>query len=187
MLRRVDAIETMMHEHRLIEGVLAALDAYVVAVNRGQGFERADLGKFVSFFRDYADARHHGQEEKILFAAMQDHGVSGETGPLADLLHEHIVGRALISVLGDIAPAGKDWPADAPARITDAASRFGRLLRQHIDKEDVYLYPMARETLPESIFNAVTAECHRVAQQHMTSSSGARLDALANDLIARYI
>ena len=181
-----DAIAIMVGEHRLIESIMSALDGYVAAMNRGDAFERADLGKFVRFFREYADARHHDEEEKILFRAMREHGAPESGGPVQTLMKEHVIGRAAIAKLAAIADTASDWPADALATISETAGQFNTMLRQHIDKEDSYLYPMAREILPRSAFQAISDACAEIVRTHDETESGKELRAMALSLIARY-
>ena len=75
---RMDAIETLMNEHRVIERVLDGLVAFAEEIERKGTTEKEELGRFVTFVREFADACHHGKEEDILFAAMVEHGVPAE-------------------------------------------------------------------------------------------------------------
>ena len=179
------AIELMMEEHRLIEAVLAALDEFAVAVDRGDGYERDDLGKFVTFIREYADARHHAKEEEQLFTAMNDHGFPRDAGPVAVMLHEHDLGRGLVGKLAELATT-ETWPADAAARIREYGGGFARMLRAHIDKEDTILYPMAMRALPAPVFEGVNARCDELDLQADERGDTERLEAIADELIDRY-
>ena len=65
----MDAIDLLMDEHQLILHSLDALEAFTVEMAQG-GDDREELSRFVRFIREFADARHHGKEEDILFRAM---------------------------------------------------------------------------------------------------------------------
>ena len=179
-----DPIETLMTEHRLIEAVLASLDAWADALSAGEA-ERADLPRFVTFIREFADAKHHAKEEDILFAAMTDHGFPKQAGPIAVMLHEHEIGRAYVSVLAEGAES-EDWDESERARLAEAAHGYVSLLRQHIPKEDNVLYPMAADRLPPEAMQQVAERCARVEDEHARSGDAERLEALARELIARY-
>jgi len=179
------AIDLLMSEHRLIESVLAALESYSAAVDRGDGFERDDLGKFVTFLSDFADAKHHNKEEKVLFPTMHDHGFPRGAGPIAVMLHEHDIGRGLVSRLADL--AGTDpWPDSAAVTIREAGVGFAQMLRAHIDKEDTILYPMSMRAIPADVFETVNARCDEIEKKAADEGLTARLEGIAKELIERY-
>ena len=174
--QEMDAIEMLMGEHRIIERVLDALDGFVDEVERRGSSEREELGRFVTFVREFADACHHGKEEDILFAAMVAHGFPREGGPIAVMLHEHDRGRALISVLRGHAEAESAWTDAARREIADAARGYASLLRAHIHKEDAI-------HLPSDAMQEVADACARYEEGPARAGDHARLHALAEELI----
>ena len=74
-------------------------------------------------------------------------GVPSEGGPIGVMLEEHTQGRVLVQAM---AAAG---PAERPA----VARRYIRLLRDHIEKENGVLFPLADSILDEQ-FNLVARE-----------------------------
>ena len=90
----MDALDTLMDEHRQIEQVLGSLETFASRLE--QGADPAPLSDFVDFFRSFADRAHHGKEEEILFALMVARGYSREAGPVAVMLHDHEQGRSLV-------------------------------------------------------------------------------------------
>jgi len=150
----MDPIELLMDEHRTIERVMDALDACVDP--RNPGAAQADLAGFVTFLRDFADLRHHGKEEDILFAAMIDNGFPRDAGPIAVMLGDHDEGRSHVRALAALASADAPWTAGQRASVTTHARAFTALLRAHIQKEDQILYPMALRHLPEGAMSEVT-------------------------------
>lgn len=147
----MDPIATLMNEHRTIERVLDALDAWTARVVAERVDDRPGLARYARFLREFADARHHGKEEDLLFAAMVEHGFSRAHGPLAVMLHEHGLGRALTATLGQLAAQLGPWTDGDRAELERAVGGYGELLRQHIDKEDQVLYPMAQARLPAAV------------------------------------
>jgi hemerythrin-like domain-containing protein len=187
----MDAIETLMNEHRTIERVLDAMTGFADETRRrgqteaGRGAEdKAELGRFVTFLRDYADAHHHHKEEDVLFEAMIAHGFPREAGPVAVMLHEHDQGRALVRVLSQKAAAEGDWSDEDRQDIADAAHGFSDLLHAHIHKEDRILYPMAEQRLPPDALQVVGEAC--AEQDQARAASAERLVALADELVARH-
>jgi hemerythrin-like domain-containing protein len=178
----MDAIETLMNEHREIERVLDALVGFVDEVERKGSTEREELLRFVTFIREFADAHHHGKEEDILFAAMVSHGFPKEGGPIAVMLREHDQGRALVRVLRERAEAAGPWSDIDRRDIHDAAHGFAAMLRQHIHKEDAILYPMAEQHLPPEALAEVGEACERHEQKAARAGQPERLRALAEAL-----
>jgi hemerythrin-like domain-containing protein len=149
----MNPIERLMVEHRTIEAVMDALDAFVA---RGQpDRHHADLGRFAFLLREFADAWHHGKEEDILFAAMVDVGFPRNSGPIAVMLQDHDEGRGHVRALAALAAADTSWTDQQRAAVATHAHAFTALLRAHIRKEDQILYPMALQHLPEGAMAAV--------------------------------
>jgi hemerythrin-like domain-containing protein len=176
----MDAIETLMTEHRTIERVLDALVAFAEEAQRRGATEKAELARFVTFVREFADAAHHGKEEDILFVAMVEHGFPREGGPIAVMLHEHDQGRALVSILRQRADQQEPWTDGDRQEIAEVARGFAQMLRAHIHKEDVILYPMAEQHLPPEAMEAVVAACDRYESR---AGAHEELRALGDDLV----
>jgi hemerythrin-like domain-containing protein len=183
-IQRMDAISLLTEEHRLILQVLDALDAFADQVGRGLD-DRAELGRFARFVREYADARHHGKEEDILFEAMVEAGFPREAGPIAVMRLEHEAGRARLAVMAELAGL-PGWTAEHRSRLLDAAHGYTELLRSHIRKEDTILYPMALQRLGPERLERVDREC-RAFEERQQSAGGDALDRLAGELLARHL
>src|SRR5512137_183496 len=124
----MDAIDLLMEEHQLILRALDALDAFTADVSRG-GDDRAELARFVRFIREFADTRHHGKEEDILFKAMVAAGFSTESGPVAVMPMDHEAGRAHVGVLAAKAEQAAPWSDADRAAVAAAAHGYAELLR----------------------------------------------------------
>ena len=179
----MDAIETLMNEHRVIERVLDGLVGFVDEVERRGSTEQAELGRFVTFIREFADACHHGKEEDILFEAMVAHGFPKQGGPIAVMLQEHDQGRAFVGVLRRHAESGAAWTDAERREVGDAARAYSSLLRAHIHKEDAILYPMAEQHLPPEAMQAVADACARYEEDPARAGKHGRLHALGDELI----
>lgn len=182
----MDAIETLMTEHRTIEKVIDALLAFAGELRRRGATEREELARFVGFLRHFADRLHHGKEEDILFAAMADHGFPTEGGPIAVMLAEHVRGRALIQIMAQAVEGAAPWTDSDRARIAEAAGGYGALLRAHIHKEDAILYPMAEQHVPPGALERVGQACAAFDAEPGHAALHARYARLAEELVARH-
>jgi hemerythrin-like domain-containing protein len=180
----MNPIQALMDEHRVIEQVLDALVAYVGRLD--EGADPADLARFVEFVRGFADACHHGKEERILFEAMIEAGMPRDQGPIGVMLAEHREGRRLVGILRDEAARAGSWTDIERHRVEDAALAYAALLRSHIAKEDTRLYPMAEARLRPEVLADIAARFERFEAEETGTGEHARLHALAEELIARY-
>jgi hemerythrin-like domain-containing protein len=175
-----------MNEHRLIERVLASLETFASRVEGGLAAERPVVADYGAFFREFADAGHHGKEEDILFRRMNERGFPRETGPVAVMLHEHEVGRGHVSALRQVGAGTGPLTATETGLVLESAGAFIPLLRAHILKEDRILYPMAVRLLTGPEMDAMEAEFTAFDARLRADGSYDRLHALAERLTAAF-
>jgi hemerythrin-like domain-containing protein len=185
-----DPIDALMEEHQFILEFLGAAEGYAAALRRsrtvGSPPTRADLGSIAAFIREYADTRHHGKEEDILFAALLDHGFSKEMGPVAAMLADHETGRSFVQTMRTAAAREGDWREEEIREVGGALLGYAELLQAHIWKEDNILYPAARQTLDGPTYGEVARRCAGMDAAHAATGEEARLLALGRELIAKY-
>lgn len=137
-------ITDLKNDHRLIEAVLASLEARLSA---GGAFPVEFVEQALSFLVEYADRYHHHKEEEVLFPALSERGVPCEGGPIGMMLYEHTVGRRLLSGIRDNLEAARRGDEQATTAIRTFAAQYTELLRGHIWKEDNVLFAMAQRVL----------------------------------------
>jgi len=132
-------IGPLMHEHRLIERMIALMHREMERLERGQDPDSRFIDHAVDFIRYYADACHHGKEEEILFREVLAKPGMDET--LVALTHrlirEHAYGRKLTAALDHASrehAAGGD-PQSA-RKIKDTLYRLSKFYPFHIRTED---------------------------------------------------
>jgi hemerythrin-like domain-containing protein len=137
--------DVLRDEHRVILEALHLLEQATDRLGAGTGPPETWWAQMLDWLRVFADRNHHAKEEQALFPAMVKAGVPDEGGPVGTMLAEHDDGRALVRAM-----AGPD-----PAARAAAARRYVALLRQHIDKENDVLFPMADAVLEPSALDGV--------------------------------
>ena len=136
--------QILSDEHRVIERVIGAVEAMV---SRPIG-ALEPWKKALDFIRHFADRCHHYKEEKVLFPALEEHGIPNDGGPIGMMLIEHEEGRAYVrSMLAAISLLETGNQAAKDSLVTSAQA-YCRLLREHIQKEDDILFRMADEVIP---------------------------------------
>jgi hemerythrin-like domain-containing protein len=180
----MEAIETLMTEHRLIERVCDAVAAFAEEAARKSADDKAELGRFVTFIRELADGVHHAKEEEVLFAAMVEAGFPRHAGPVGVMLAEHTEGRRLVSILRGLAEQQAPWSVTDRQNLVEAAYGYGGLLRQHIHKEDAILYPMAEQRLAPATHERVDTVCAELDRNQAVRIE--ELHALGEELVRTY-
>jgi hemerythrin-like domain-containing protein len=138
--------EILSDEHRVIERVLEALQRLTaLPVNQFLPQWR----KAMEFFRGFADQCHHFKEEKVLFPALEEHGIPREGGPIGMMLQEHEEGRAHVKAMVAALEQLSMGNSAANEVLLTHARAYVTLLQEHIQKEDDILFQMADEIIPE--------------------------------------
>lgn len=137
--------QVLTAEHRIIERALAVLEKLTGAPVKAslEGWK-----KTLDFIRHFADQCHHSKEEKILFPAIEGHGISRENGPIGTMLLEHEEGRRYVrSMMAALDLCGTNNEA-AEKTLVENAKAYSRLLRAHIEDEGKVLFRIADLVIP---------------------------------------
>ncbi len=181
-----EAIETLMHEHRVIEQVLGSLETFADNARKEAEVDRETVGKYAAFFKNFADRCHHGKEEDRLFVTMNRYGFPREYGPVAVMLAEHEEGRGHVAALASIGSGSGPLSGAERDDLCEHALAYIPMLRAHIQKEDNILYPMALQSIPEAEMDALLTSYEAFEREVMGAGEHERFHALAEELIAGY-
>jgi len=131
--------DVLREEHRVILRALDLLETAARGLTAGTVLPEVWWLEIIVWLRGFADRNHHAKEETFLFPAMVKAGVPSMGGPIGVMLEEHERGRALIRAM------------EAPEPVARAAGvrAYVSLLREHIDKENGVLFPLADAVLDE--------------------------------------
>ena len=160
--------ELLQHEHRCIERVLDALTRFAeTAADGAPGADPARLARFVCFLRGYADALHHGKEERVLFAVLRQQPLGDVlAATLAGVCREHETARLLTDDLDRLARAANPWTPAQRVQLADVVRDYVTLLRKHIGDEDAHVLPAAIESLGVAGMQRVDSACERFEAAH---------------------
>jgi len=176
-LDRVSAVSILSGEHRVILQVLGTLEAMARRSAAGE-LPVADARDALEILRTFADKCHHGKEEDILFPALEAQ-VAG-FGPTQVMRNEHVEGRAFIRAMGLAVER------DNAAAFARAATGYVDLLRNHIEKEDGILFPMAQSMLSPEQDAVILDEYRRIEHDDLGDGTHFRMLATADRLAGVY-
>jgi hemerythrin-like domain-containing protein len=171
--------EILSDEHRVIERVLDALQR-LTAVPVNPSLEQ--WRKALEFFRHFADQCHHFKEEKVLFPALEEHGIPREGGPIGMMLAEHEEGRGHVRSMIDAVEQVAKGNGAASTTLLDHARAYVTLLREHIQKEDDILFRMADEVIPEDEQRRILKDFENHEAEEMGAGAHEKYLGIAREL-----
>ncbi len=142
----VDALQTLLDEHRIIGLTIALLNDAGKKLQNGQEVPPEFFEKIQYVLRNFVDRCHHGKEEDALFPLVKNMGAE-EAQAVSLLLEEHEKGRVFVRAMNE-ASSNKDT-----ASMIKNISKYDALLIQHIRKENIlfptWITPLTEETKKE--------------------------------------
>jgi hemerythrin-like domain-containing protein len=173
--------EVLSDEHRVIERVLAAVEK-LVALPPVPSLSQ--WKKALDFIRNFADECHHLKEEKLLFPAMEAHGIPREGGPIGMMLLEHEEGRSYVRAMNTAVEGLERGESVGVESLLSHARAYLRLLKEHIQKEDEILFRIADEAIPAAEQAALLRSFAEHEAQEMGAGVHEKYLAIAEDLEA---
>jgi hemerythrin-like domain-containing protein len=156
--------DVLRDEHAIILRGLDVLEAAARQAEDGRDPPDRWWADVLAWFQGFAEGNHHAKEDTALFPAMIKAGAPAEGGPIDVMLEEHVQGRALLQAMA----------RNAPEERARAARHYAQFLRDHIDKEHGFVFPLAEAVLDEPALEWVAHEFGAVEAEQ---GHGASLDA----------
>ncbi len=139
--------EILRNEHRVIERMLKVLNVAADRLDKGEAIDPSVFDRSLDFIRKFADYSHHGKEEDVFFAAVEEAGIPKDGGPVGVMLEEHDEGRKAVQKMAEGLEKYRAGDKSATAGIVRGARDYVYVLRNHIPKEDDILYPMGDDVI----------------------------------------
>jgi hemerythrin-like domain-containing protein len=172
----MSATTVLRREHDHILSMIACLRVACAAAETTGRFDAETFRTGIDFIRGYADAWHHAKEENHLFPALVAEGMPEDSGPVAVMLHEHVLGRTYAKRIAshlDDAISGDDAARSTVLRSTLA---YAELLIGHIAKENGILFNMADQILSPETQAALESEYESAIPAGADADTGARYE-----------
>jgi hemerythrin-like domain-containing protein len=181
------ATEQLKEEHVGIKRMLSILDSVCDRLEAGEDIRPRHLEQSVEFIQVFADRCHHGKEEDLLFAAMEEVGFPRDRGPIGVMLAEHEQGRGYVRGLKAAVERYKAGDRRAISEMVSNARSYIALLSQHIDKEDNILYAMADAHLPNETQERLLGDFEKVELERIGAGRHEEFHHLLDELQQVYL
>ena len=175
LTQKKNITQALVDEHRLILRMITLLERNAARTAMGSYSNWQFYLDGVDFIRNYADRFHHAKEEDVLFEALVKNGMPKENSPIAAMLMEHDQGRAFVKIMEAAALEALDNQEGMERIIADNALAYAALLREHIEKEDDILYPLAERVIPDTMRYGIIAG-YAAAEARTASDFSARYE-----------
>jgi hemerythrin-like domain-containing protein len=175
------ATEVLMEEHEVILRVLTALEKAVSDAPSGK-FNPDFFLEAADFIKNFADACHHAKEEGVLFVEMEASGVPVKGGPIGVMLAEHEQGRQYTRLMREAAEKWQAGDTSAVEAVKLNGMGYVNLLRQHIQKENNILFPMADRVVPTGKQSGIWERFEQIELEETGEGVHEKYEALAEKL-----
>lgn len=162
---KADVTRVMKDEHQLILRMIALVEQNTTLMETGNFGNWRFFLDAVDFIRNYADRFHHAKEEDVLFVALMKNGMPEKQSPIEAMQLEHEQGRAFVRGLEEAAQKALNGEPGQIPIIAANAKGYAQLLREHINKEDNILYPLAERILPQEVRPEMLSAYQRAEQK----------------------
>lgn len=136
---------SLRRDHDLIEKVMKAMEATIQLLKNGKSIPEPILSQVIDFTTNFTDVCHHTKEEKSFFPALERSGMPSNMGPIAMMLMEHDMSRAIGKKMET---STKQYlsTGDSTQLIADM-QEYVEHITQHLWKENNRLFVMAEARL----------------------------------------
>jgi hemerythrin-like domain-containing protein len=175
----------LMNEHRIIEQVLNCLEKILDRCAVENDLDTRSAMQAIEFFRGFVDGCHHTKEENHLFPLMEVNGFASGCSPVAIMFREHELGRLYIQGMDAAIRSYAAGDAESLNWFIQHAQSYLKLIREHIHKEDMCLFPAANHRLTESDQQQLLGIFEKLAADEIGQGVPDHFLRLANELADR--
>ncbi len=147
-------MKILVDEHVFIKRLIAQIPNLIKELESNPENGKILAEKSIDFIKNYADKFHHAKEEDILFKYFDEN-----LDILKVMYEEHKIGRGHVKSIVEGLASGD---GKCVAEHLDA---YGKLLTQHIKKEDEILYPWQDRNLTTNQVGEMFSKFQQVRQQ----------------------
>jgi len=172
--------EELASEHEYVLVVVSAMEREAESIHSGGPVDRDAIAGMVDFTRNFTDGCHHTKEEKLLFPLLEERSQLA-AGTVSVLLSEHVAARGCVSAIDENLPQVESSVA-ARSAVAHNLALYAELLRMHIHKENVVLFPLAEQVLDAPEMEDLATGFARVEKEETDAGVHERYHQMAHEL-----
>jgi hemerythrin-like domain-containing protein len=134
---------TLDHDNILV--IMNVLEKICLSIKSTRKTDFNDLQQIIDLVRVFADKLHHAKEESIFYPALVEAGLKKEDIIFTAIMLEHEIGRELVREMQKSVSCN----FIAMQKFLTSSRSFIDLQRQHIEKENTLLFPLADSLIPD--------------------------------------
>ncbi len=148
--------------------------------------DASNIEEIVYLIKNFADGLHHAKEENILFPFLETRGFSAHSGPVAVMVHEHILGRNYVKGISEGLALYKNGNKSGVTDIKTNMLGYIDLLRNHISKENNVLFRMADGVISDEDDKFLMSQFDSVFKHHYSADDEGDFVSRIERLAASY-
>ena len=178
-------LESLRGEHRVIAGVIDALEDYGTRLEQDASMSPSALKEFTTVLTEFAGIWHHGKEEELLMPVLVQHGLAWDESPLQEIRQDHEQEDYLLRVIDHAALQDGVWSAEDRRHAVRSLRALVDFERKHMQKEETSLYPAAEQVLSADALQSLEKRCHEYERACFGRIAYADMRTLAESLVRR--
>lgn len=179
--------EHLKEEHREIELMFNILQKVCQKLESGEDVSPEHLEQISEFLKVYVDVGHHGEEEDLLFPAIQEADMSKHGGPIELMLMEHNVGRNYVKIVSEAITRYNAGDRIVSGNIVKHARIYIAHMANHIEKEETIVFAMADAQIPKEKQEELLEEFERLENEKMGIGKEEELQKVLHHLEEIYL
>lgn len=164
---------SLRKDHDLIEKVIRSMDTTIGLLKAGKQIPESILLPALDFSQNFTDVCHHTKEETSFFPALERSGMPRNMGPIAIMLMEHEMSRAIGKKMES--SAKKYLETGDSSELIENMQEYTEHISQHLFKENHRLFMMAEARL-QYVGGQLNEELASVEKKQLDSLGKSRDD-----------
>lgn len=149
-IKKNDYIDMLYKEHENISNKISLLYNDIINLMQNNIFNKEKFLEYIKFIEEYADNKHHKNEEDILFKYVYNKNDQIKKVIDSGMLVEHLLLRYYTSMLKNNINIYDNKNIDIKLNIIGFAFSYIELINRHIEKENNLVFPLCKSLLTDS-------------------------------------
>lgn len=182
--KKMKCTDELRLDHETITALLTILDLNIKKLESDRPASLEDLWWLFEFNRDFVIRNHNQKEESILFPALVSAGFPEEL--IDPLIEEHDLMRSRAKTVRGIIEDYRDGSPGASAGLANAGRIYIDLLKEHIEFEEMAVYPAAEEFSLNDLDEHLSAKLKTFAEKRVGTGRLIDLQEMLDSLKETY-